>query len=84
MEAKHVVIVGRSNIVGKPMALIAINAGATVTSCNSRTRNLSDITRTADILIVATGRIGLITRDMVRPETVIIDVGSTFLGGRAL
>ncbi len=83
MEGKHVVIVGRSNIVGKPMALIAINAWATVTSCNSRTQNLTEITRTADILIVATGRIGLITRDMIRPETVVIDVGSTFLGGKA-
>jgi methylenetetrahydrofolate dehydrogenase (NADP+)/methenyltetrahydrofolate cyclohydrolase len=84
LEWKHVVVIGRSNIVGKPMSLIAINAGATVTSCNSRTKNLSDITKTADILIVATGRIWLITQEMVRPETVIVDVGCTFLNGHAL
>lgn len=84
MEGKRVVIIGRSNIVGKPMNLIALNAWATVTSCNSRTRNLKEITKTADILIVATGRIGLITQDMVWPETVIVDVGCTFMNGRAI
>jgi methylenetetrahydrofolate dehydrogenase (NADP+)/methenyltetrahydrofolate cyclohydrolase len=84
MEGKHVVIIGRSNIVGKPMNLIALNAWATVTTCNSRTRNLKEITKTADILIVATGRIGLITKDMIWPETVIVDVGCTFMNGRAI
>ncbi|MBP9779417.1 bifunctional 5,10-methylenetetrahydrofolate dehydrogenase/5,10-methenyltetrahydrofolate cyclohydrolase [Candidatus Gracilibacteria bacterium] len=84
MEGKHVVIIGRSNIVGKPMNLIALNAGATVTTCNSRTRNLKEITKTADILIVATGRIGLITQEMVGPKTVIVDVGCTFMNGRAI
>lgn len=83
LEGKHVVIIWRSNIVGKPMALIAINAWATVTSCNSRTKDLALITKTADILIVATGRIGLITRDMVSPWAVVMDVGCTFLGGKA-
>ena len=83
LEWRHVVIVGRSNIVGKPMALIAVNAWATVTSCNSRTKNLAEITKTADILIVATGRIWLITRDMVAPWATVVDVGSTFLGGKA-
>ncbi len=83
LEGKHVVIIGRSNIVGKPMSLIAINAWATVTSCNSRTKNLESITKTADILIVATGHIGLIKPEMIHKETTIIDVGCTFLGGKA-
>lgn len=82
-EGKHVVILGRSNIVGKPMSLIAINAGATVTICNSRTANIGEITKTADILIVAIGKPGFITRDMVKPETVVVDVGCTFVNGFA-
>jgi methylenetetrahydrofolate dehydrogenase (NADP+)/methenyltetrahydrofolate cyclohydrolase len=80
---KHVVILGRSNIVGKPMSLIAINAGATVTVCNSKTRDLQEITKSADILIVAIGKPGFVTRDMVQPETVVVDVGCTFVNGFA-
>lgn len=76
---KHVVILGRSDIVGKPMALILLQKGpgadATVTICHSRTKNISEITRTADILIVAIGRANFVTADMVRPGTVVIDVG---------
>jgi methylenetetrahydrofolate dehydrogenase (NADP+) / methenyltetrahydrofolate cyclohydrolase len=83
LRGKNVVIIGKSNIVGKPMSLIALNAWATVTTCHSQTKNLSDITKTADILIVATGRIGLITNDMVKNDVIIIDVGCTFLGDRA-
>jgi methylenetetrahydrofolate dehydrogenase (NADP+)/methenyltetrahydrofolate cyclohydrolase len=71
------VIVGRSNIVGKPMAALMIQPGvdATVTVCHSRTRDLGEHTRRADILIVAAGRAQMITRDMVKPGAVVIDVG---------
>lgn len=83
VAGKNVVIVWRSNIVGKPMALMMINAGATVTSCNSSTKNLSEKTRNADIVIVAAGSPGLITRDMLHSESVVIDVGNTFVDGVA-
>ena len=68
-------VVGRSNIVGKPMALLLINAGATVTVCNSRTANLATITRQADILVVAAGKAGLVTGSMVKCGAAVIDVG---------
>ena len=69
------VVVGRSDIVGKPMAAMLINAGATVTVCNSKTRNLSEKTRGADILVAAVGRARMITAEMVRPGAVVLDVG---------
>ena len=75
VSGKHAVVVGRSNIVGKPMALLLINAGATVTVCNSRTKDLAAITRQADILVVAVGRAGLVKADMVKPGVVVVDVG---------
>jgi methylenetetrahydrofolate dehydrogenase (NADP+)/methenyltetrahydrofolate cyclohydrolase len=75
VSGKHAVVIGRSNIVGKPMALLLINAGATVTVCNSRTKDLAAITRQADILVVAVGRAGLVTGDMVKPGVVVVDVG---------
>lgn len=75
IEGKHAVVVGRSVIVGKPAALLLINAGATVTVCNSRTPDLGAVTRQADILVVATGKAGLITRGMVKPGAAVIDVG---------
>jgi methylenetetrahydrofolate dehydrogenase (NADP+)/methenyltetrahydrofolate cyclohydrolase len=75
VEGHHAVVVGRSNIVGKPVALLLIGRGATVTVCNSRTPDLGAVTRQADILVVATGRAGLITRDMVKPGAAVIDVG---------
>lgn len=78
---KKVVVIGRSNIVGKPMALMLINAGATVVSCNSKTPHLSDITKSADIVIIAIGQPGFLTRDMVTEKSIIIDVGSTFVDG---
>ncbi len=78
---KRVAVIGRSNIVGKPMALMLINAWATVVSCNSKTPNLSDITRSADIIIIAIGQPGFLTRDMVTEKSIIIDVGSTFVDG---
>jgi len=78
---KRVVVIGRSNIVGKPMALMLINAWATVVSCNSKTQNLTDITRSADIIIIAIGQPGFLTKEMVTEKSIIIDVGSTFEGG---
>jgi len=68
-------IIGASNIVGKPMAMLLLAAGATVTICNSKTRDLSHHTRHADILVVATGRPNMITGDMIKPGAVVIDVG---------
>ena len=75
LEGRHAVVVGRSNIVGKPVALLLIARGATVTVCNSRTPDLGAITRQADILVVATGTAGLVTRAMVKPGAAVIDVG---------
>lgn len=69
------VVVGASNIVGKPMALLLLAEGATVTLCNSKTRDLGAQTRRADVLIVATGRPGIVTGDMIKPGAVVIDVG---------
>ena len=74
-EGKHAVVVGRSNIVGKPMALLLLQKGATVTICNSKTPNLGSMTRSAEILVVAAGRPKLITAEMVKPGAVVIDVG---------
>lgn len=71
----EVVIIGASNIVGKPMAMLALAAGATVTLCNSKTRDTASHTRRADVLVVATGKPGLITGDMIKPGSVVIDVG---------
>lgn len=72
---KHCVVVGRSHIVGKPMGMLLLHADATVTICHSRTVDLAEHTRTADILVVAAGRQRLITGDMVKPGAVVIDVG---------
>ncbi|MDR2031115.1 MAG: bifunctional methylenetetrahydrofolate dehydrogenase/methenyltetrahydrofolate cyclohydrolase, partial [Azoarcus sp.] len=75
LAGREAVVIGRSNIVGKPMALLLINAGATVTVCHSRTRDLSAHTRRADILVAAVGRPRFVTADMVKPGAVVIDVG---------
>jgi methylenetetrahydrofolate dehydrogenase (NADP+) / methenyltetrahydrofolate cyclohydrolase len=75
IEGRHAVVIGRSNIVGKPMALMLINRSATVTVCTSKTRDLASITRQADILVVATGRANMVTADMVKDGVVVIDVG---------
>ena len=75
LTGKHVVVVGRSEIVGKPVALLALSNNATVTICHSRTKNLAEMTRQADILIVAVGKPKLITADMVKPGAVVVDVG---------
>ena len=71
---KHCVVIGRSNIVGKPMALLLLAEDATVTVCHSRTPDLAEQCRRADILISAVGRRGLITADMVKPGAVVVDV----------
>lgn len=75
IEGKECVVIGRSNIVGKPMALLLLEKNGTVTVCHSRTQNLSEITRNADILVAAVGRAGFVTCDMVKPGAVVIDVG---------
>ena len=75
MEGQNAVIVGRSNIVGKPMAMMLLQKNATVSICTSKTRDLKHFTSMADILVVATGRPNLITADMVKPGAAVIDVG---------
>lgn len=75
IEGKHAVILGRSNIVGKPMIQLMLNKNATVTVCHSRTKNIEHYTKDADILIVAIGKSKFVTKDMVKPGAVIIDVG---------
>src|SRR5690348_1936539 len=75
LAGKEAVVVGRSNIVGKPMALLLLQRSATVTICTSKTRELAAHTRRADVLIVATGKARLITGDMIKPGAVVIDVG---------
>ena len=72
---KHAVVVGRSNIVGKPMALLLLQKDATVTICHSKTKNLAEITRQADILVCAVGKKHLITADMVKEGAVVLDAG---------
>ena len=75
IEGKRCVVIGRSNIVGKPMAMLMLHANATVTICHSRTKDLAAICREADILIVAIGKAGFVTADMVKPGAAVIDVG---------
>ncbi len=75
VEGQHAVVVGRSNIVGKPMALMLLQMNATVTICTSKTRDLASITNLADILVVATGKPNMITADMVKKGAIVIDVG---------
>ena len=75
VRGANAVIVGASNIVGKPQAMLLLQAGATITICNSKTRDLGAHTRNADILVVATGKRNLVTADMIKPGAVVIDVG---------
>jgi methylenetetrahydrofolate dehydrogenase (NADP+)/methenyltetrahydrofolate cyclohydrolase len=79
IAGQHVVIIGRSDIVGKPLAMMLVQRGegadATVTICHSRTKNLAEITRAADILVVAIGRAKFVTAEMVKPGAVVVDVG---------
>ncbi len=78
---KHVVVLWKSNIVGKPLTMLLINAGATVTSCNSKTSNISTYTKHADIVISATGIAGIITKDIIQESTIVIDVGFSLYDG---
>lgn len=75
VRGAHAVVVGASNIVGKPQAMLLLQAGATVTICNSKTRDLGHHTRQADILVVATGKRNIVTADMIKPGAAVIDVG---------
>ncbi len=75
LAGRHAVVIGRSNIVGKPMALMLLAANATVTVCHSATADLASFTRQADIVVAAVGRRGVLTADMVKPGAVVIDVG---------
>ena len=75
LSGKEAVVVGRSNIVGKPMAMLLLQANCTVTMCHSRTADLAEHTRNADVLVAAVGKAGFITADMVKPGAIIIDVG---------
>jgi methylenetetrahydrofolate dehydrogenase (NADP+)/methenyltetrahydrofolate cyclohydrolase len=75
VEGQNAVVVGRSDIVGKPIAMLLTNANATVTICHSKTRDLPGVCRTADILVAAIGRPGMITKDFVKPGATVVDVG---------
>lgn len=84
LTGKHAVVVGRSNIVGKPMAALLLKENATVTICHSRTKDLGEITRQADILVVAIGKAQFVTQEMVKPGAVVIDVGMNRLSSGKL
>ena len=82
IAGKHAVVVGRSNIVGKPMAMLLLSRDATVTVCHSKTENLAKYTKDADILIVAVGKAGLIREDMVKEGVVVVDAGMNRENGK--
>ena len=84
LAGKEAVVVGRSNIVGKPMAMLLLDANCTVTVCHSRTCNLAEHTRRADILVAAVGKPRMITADMVKPGAVVIDVGINRVDGKVV
>ena len=83
LAGQEAVVVGRSDIVGKPMAMLLVNANATVTVCHSKTRDLPEVCRRADILVAAIGRAGMITKGFVRPGATVIDVGMNKVTDRA-
>jgi methylenetetrahydrofolate dehydrogenase (NADP+) / methenyltetrahydrofolate cyclohydrolase len=82
ISGQHAVVVGRSDIVGKPMAMLLLHENATVTICHSKTRDLAAVCRSADILVAAIGKAGIIRPDMVRPGAVLIDVGMNRITSR--
>ena len=82
IEGEHCVIVGRSSIVGKPMAKLMLNENATVTVCHSKTKNLAEITKLADILICTVGKPEFITKDLVKQGATVIDVGINRVDGK--
>ena len=82
LNGKEAVVIGRSNIVGKPMAMLLLRENCTVTMCHSRTKNLAEHTRRADILVAAVGKTGFVTADMVKDGAVVIDVGINRVDGK--
>lgn len=84
LEGKHAVVIGRSNIVGKPAAMLLLKENCTVTICHSRTQNLKDITRQADILVAAVGKPHFVTADMVKEGAAVIDVGVNRVDGKVV
>ncbi len=82
LNGKNAVVLGRSNTVGKPMAMLLLNANCTVTVCHSKTRNLADFTKNADILIVAIGKPKFVTADMIKEGAIVIDVGINIVDGK--
>lgn len=82
LNGKEAVVIGRSNIVGKPMAMLLLRENCTVTMCHSRTKDLAEHTRRADILVAAVGKAGFVTADMVKPGAVVIDVGINRVDGK--
>jgi methylenetetrahydrofolate dehydrogenase (NADP+)/methenyltetrahydrofolate cyclohydrolase len=83
LEGKHAVVLGRSDDVGKPQALLLMHANATVTICHSKTKNLADVVREADVIVAAIGRAALVTADMVKPGAVVMDVGTNKVSDKA-
>jgi methylenetetrahydrofolate dehydrogenase (NADP+)/methenyltetrahydrofolate cyclohydrolase len=83
IEGANAVVMGRSDIVGKPMALLLIHANATVTVCHSKTKNLAEVVRRADIVVVAMGRAAMVTSEYIRPGAAVIDVGQNVITDRA-
>ena len=82
LSGKEAVVIGRSNIVGKPMAMLLLKENCTVTMCHSRTQNLAEHTRRADILVAAVGKAGFVTANMVKPGAIVIDVGINRVDGK--
>jgi len=84
LKGKEVVVVGRSNIVGKPVALMCLSRHATVTICHSRTRDLPEVVRRADVVIAAVGKAEMVKGDWIKPGAVVIDVGINRVGEKKL
>jgi methylenetetrahydrofolate dehydrogenase (NADP+)/methenyltetrahydrofolate cyclohydrolase len=82
ISGKHAVVVGRSNVIGKPAALLLVRENATVTICHSKTEDLAAIVRSADIVVVAIGRAGFVTGDMLKAGAVVVDVGINVVDGK--
>ncbi len=82
LSGREAVVIGRSNIVGKPMAMLLLQENCTVTVCHSRTKDLAEHTRRADILVAAVGKAGFVTADMVKPGAIVIDVGINRVDGK--
>lgn len=82
ITGSNAVVVGRSNLVGKPVALLLLKRNATVTLCHTRTRDLAAHTRDADILVAAAGKVDLISKEMVKPGAAVVDVGTNWVGGK--